>query len=166
MNLRAGNPNLKPLMNYSLSLRLNILNGIGLEVSDRISSNSPIRHTRYFSEDTILPEYGNYKALAGSQLNTWTNGKTSHSVNIGINWKKYLYIMTVGFNANYNFHNPEAQLNGQSYREKQDEFSIGAVINSNFSNSIRLDIEDQFIYRSQQNAAQNMTESFKNLLSC
>lgn len=164
MNLRAGNPNLKPSMNYSLSLGLNVLNGIGLEISDHISSNSPIRHTRYFSEDTILPEYGNYKALAGSQLNTWTNGKTSHSVNVGINWKKYLYIMTVGFNANYKFVNPEAQFNGQSYREKQDEFSIGAVINSNFSNSIRLDIEDQFIYRSQQNATQDITESFKNQL--
>ncbi len=162
MSLRAGNPNLKPMSEYQLGASVDITGGLRLAFSDRVISGSPVDYIRYFEKNTILPEYGNYEALAGSTLNTYASGRTHHDMYVTAGWSKYTNPMVIGLEAKYRYSNRDGMLNNESYRNYTNEYSMGIRLQSNFSTDVRIDVNNTTSYLTEDDISPETKESFRN----
>ncbi|MBO7213358.1 MAG: hypothetical protein J6U99_02235, partial [Rikenellaceae bacterium] len=162
MSLRAGNPNLKPMSEYQLGANIDITGGLRFAFSDRVISGSPVDYIRYFEKNTVLPEYGNYEALAGSTLSTYASGRTHHDIYVTAGWSKYTNPMVIGLEAKYRFSNRDGMFNNEPYRNNLNEYSMGIRLQSNFSTDVRIDVNNTTSYLTENDISPKTKESFRN----
>ena len=109
----------------------------------KVTTNSILSSRRYFETNTILPEYGDYEALAGAVLITPINANNYNSFDISaMSYSKRGAILVRG-ELNHTFENPEVDLLGKIVRSYTHRTNSNLSLLSNFSHTFRLDITNQ-----------------------
>ncbi len=138
MFLRIGNPKLK----LPLSRTLSILHNINLDkISSYIKSSFQFFHTTNcivnkittFNSNTILKDYNNYIALAGSQLSKPVNGKYSFSIVLSLDSEHLISSWQTKFSPSFSYRISESPFVLSQNHKNQISLLIFSLRISNFS---------------------------------
>ena len=160
MNLRAGNPNLKSSRLHSASLRFNNrtrakkrkINVLG-SISGSITTDPIIMTRRYFSGSTILSDYEDYVAAAGSRLYIPENVDKHYSMNgtLTLSYFNQPSNTTVNFKVEGTWSNPLTSLDGLLLRNKNTNANVMLGITSTPTSKVRINIENNTSFAWQKN---------------
>jgi hypothetical protein len=160
MYLTSGNPNLKSGRTYSVNLSLNNRSyekprkvTVQTNISFSVNTDPITTIRRYFKESTILPEYGNYEAVAGATLNT--------PMNVGNNIQSSAYISAAymlqkintsfGLSVNGSYSNPFASIDDEVIRNENSSTRFNVNIISTPTRKLRLNISNETSFSWQKN---------------
>ena len=92
--LTGGNPDHKQTTTGTCSVRYNAVKpskwNLNAEVKASYSPSVIVRKQLYFNEDTVLSEWNDYPALAGSMLNTFENAAGAVTAGAVVNFKYFI----------------------------------------------------------------------------
>ena len=146
MNLSVGNQNLKIGKTYAVSLSTNLNELLRLKVDYNRITNPILQSRRYFESNTLLPEFGNYEALAGAILTMPVNAQSYDRFHIeAVSNSRKGFMLVRGY-LDYTYENPETDLLGTIARSNTHRATGRLSLISNFSSSFRLDITNGTSY--------------------
>lgn len=156
--LRGGNPSLKQSLNHSLQFRYAHglkQKGTSFEISSNVNltQNLIASKSQYFSESTVLPQFANYKAPAGSNLYTYENINGAFNITSALNYSKYISTLksTLRFSVNHAYNKLPTLLgeellfintnkigSGLSLKVPLNKnHRIGLILNTSYTNTTR-----------------------------
>jgi hypothetical protein len=143
MNLSSGNPDLK--MGKTHQLRISgytfIKNINELSIDYKYITNPVLYVRHYFPENTSLSEYSNYEVLAGATLSRPIHAKDYHQFDFRCQYASKRGAILWRSTVAYNFENPNIDILGTLWDSKRNIVRGSLVLNSNFSPSVRLDVQ-------------------------
>ncbi len=155
MILSVGNPALK----QSFSHRLNIVysaspnsNGasFSLKTDINLTDNLIASKSIYFKENTKLPQWDNYTALARSTLYTYENVNGALNVSSSASYSKFLKTIksTVKLSLNHEYSRLPSYINENLNMMKANKVGLNASLRIPFGKNHRLDLSSSAAYTS------------------
>ena len=160
MYLSSGNPNLKSGKTYSVNLHLNNRSfvktrkvTIHSNVSFSVKTDPVTTIRRYFKESTILPEYGNYEAVAGATLTTLMNVGSHIQSNAFLSAAYMLQKINTSFGISFNgnYSNPFTSIDEEIIRNESSSAKFEVSVISTPTRKLRLNISNQTAFSWQKN---------------
>ena len=151
--LRIGNPDLRQSYSHTFTGDLNRMFGgsnssLQFLLMGSYTQNSIVPSTRFFTEDTPLPEYGGYTAPAGSSLTTYRNIDGLSRVDFRVNYKRPVgwlkstltLVPSVGFDRS-----PSLRENTTIYTVNWSP-AMNVSLTTNFSRKVQLTVGSTTTY--------------------
>lgn len=142
--LKAGNPSLDASVNRSATVRLSATSFktgsvFSFNVGYSNTSDCIVSNTRYFTEDTYLPEY-DYTATAGSSLTIPINAGGASDLNSRIGWDGYINALKSSFSTfvDYRFSRRPFSTDGLIRNNDGHDLGLSLTFMSGFSKYIDL----------------------------
>lgn len=157
LQLTAGNPGLKPSYNHTLSLSYSSSNTeksttYFLRFSAGTTVNRISNKTTYFTEETILPQYGDFVAQKGSQLTIPVNlnGHYTGSITTGYSFTFKPIRTNINLETGYNFSRVPSYTGNLLNKSNQHgaTFRVGFVSNVSENVDFNITSDTRFTYAS------------------
>jgi hypothetical protein len=150
--LTVGNPDLKQSYTHNLSVRLSFMEN-ELSVNTAILGSyitNPIILSgfSFFEKDTLLQQYNNYQAKAGSYLSQYTNGESRYyfspqiEVSLPVNFLGSILSTTL----QYRYENIPVLIDNDMVQSIQQSAALSVNLKSNFSQYLEFNINSQSSY--------------------
>lgn len=173
-NLSYGNPLLKQSYTHSINFNYNFGNVNSSQmgsvfVGGSIENNNIVSDRISFLEDTVLPQYGNYTAIAGSSLTTYRNVGGGYSATAGAFWSRPAIGNKFVFRSNlaYYLYNSPSFLEGKKIENTSNSGYLDLNLRSNHSNVVEYTIGSSTIYSFERysGSSRNDNRIFRQVLS-
>jgi len=158
-SLIAGNPALKQSYVHSFNLSVYIVNkefkAFNVDASLQMTNNKIANKTRYFSEDTSLPDWGGYIAVAKSTLTEYKNlnGKISGSLSAGLSLPLQSIKSTFDISTAFMFDKDPSYIQDKLLSTTNLSTNLNLSFYSNFSRSIRVRMYTNLGYNYSDNSS-------------
>jgi hypothetical protein len=143
--LRGGNPSLKQSLNHSLQFKYVPglkQKGTSFEISSNVNltQNLIASKSQYFSESTLLPQFGNYTAPAGSNLYTYENVNGAFNITSDVSYSKYIRTLksTLRFSVNHAYNRLPTFLGDELFFINTNKIGSGISLKVPFSKNHRI----------------------------
>ncbi len=161
--LQGGNPDMKQRFVHQFSLNgskmLKNSQSVFLNASVSLIKNDFVQRSRFFTEETYLPEY-NYEADEGATLVTYANGKRSVNVFAKGSYSGRIQplksVMTLSYQ--YSYGNPQEYVGEQLLRQHENRSTVEVSLRSNFSLPLSLTVESATTYCNYRSSLDRVTE--------
>ena len=137
--LSSGNPNLDRQYTHSFEARYNTTNiekntNFNANVRASIIQNSILSKTVYIERDSVLTDYNDFSAQAGSELRIPINENGNFNVNADAEYGFTLFKQRIRLTASYGYQETPSYVQDQLYKTTRNNGNFGLSINSNIEN--------------------------------
>ncbi len=150
--LTVGNPDLKQSYTHNLSVRLNFMENdicVNTSITSSYTTNPiSLNGFTFFKKDTILQQYNNYLAKAGSYLSLYKNGESRYhfspqlEVSLPVNFLGSVLSTTM----QYRYENVPVYIGNDLIQSIQQSAGLAINLKSNFSEYFEFNIKSQSSY--------------------
>jgi len=150
--LTVGNPDLKQSYTHNLSVRLNFMENeisVNTAITGSYTTNPiSLNGFTFFKNDTILQQYNNYQAKAGSYLSQYRNGESRYNfspqmeVSLPVNFLGSILSTTM----QYRYENVPVFIGNDLIQSIQQSAALAINLRSNFSEYFEFIIRSQSSY--------------------
>lgn len=163
----SGNANLKQSYNHSLNIRYNTNNierstNFYVGIRGSVTASSIQNQTLYFTEDTVLPEYGDFVFASGTNLRRYANAGSAQSLggNAGYGFVLRPLRLNVNVGAGYTYSHTPSYDGTTLNKVNNNNASLFLGFNSNISENIDFNLGGMMGYGSTDNPRSNNRETW------
>lgn len=150
--LTTGNPDLKQSYTHLLSAGLSFMeNEVSVNTAiygSYITNPIILSGFSFFEKDTLLQQYNNYQAKAGSYLSKYTNGKSRYSFSpqIEVSLPVNFLGSVLSTSLQYSYKNQPLLIGNEMVESIQQNAALSLNLKSNFSQHFEFDISSLSSY--------------------
>lgn len=150
--LTVGNPDLKQSYTHILSVRLNFMENeisVNTAITGSYTTNPiSLNGFTFFSKDTVLQQYNNYQAKAGSYLSQYRNGESRYNFSSQIETSLPVNFLRSILSATllYKYENLPVFIGNDLVQSIQQSAALAVNLKSNFSEYFEFNIRSQSSY--------------------